>query len=74
MGMTPTGGLVMSTRSGDLDPGVVLYLLREKGMSAEEVNYLLNHQAGLIGISGASADSTPAKQRNAARLRRTSPS
>jgi acetate kinase len=56
MGMTPTGGLVMSTRSGDLDPGVVLYLLREKGMSPEEVNDLLNHNAGLLGVSGTSAD------------------
>ena len=56
MGMTPTGGLVMSTRSGDLDPGVVLYLLLEKGMSPEEVNYLLNHNAGLLGVSGTSAD------------------
>ena len=56
MGMTPTGGLVMSTRSGDLDPGVVLYLLLEKGMSPTEVNYLLNHNAGLLGVSGTSAD------------------
>jgi acetate kinase len=56
MGMTPTGGLVMSTRSGDLDPGVVLYLLLEKGMSPDEVNYLLNHNAGLLGVSGTSAD------------------
>ena len=45
MGMTPTGGLVMSTRSGDLDPGVVLYLLREKGLSVEQVNILLNKKA-----------------------------
>jgi acetate kinase len=56
MGLTPTGGLVMSTRSGDLDPGVVLYLLLEKKMSPEEVNYLLNHNAGLLGVSGTSAD------------------
>ena len=56
MGMTPTGGLVMSTRSGDLDPGVVLYLLQEKGLTPAEINQLLNHQAGLLGISGISAD------------------
>jgi acetate kinase len=56
MGMTPTGGLVMGTRSGDLDPGVVLYLLQEKGLAPAEVNQLLNHQAGLLGISGISED------------------
>jgi acetate kinase len=56
MGLTPTGGLVMSTRSGDLDPGVVLYLLQEKGLTPAAVNQLLNHQAGLLGISGISAD------------------
>ena len=56
MGFTPTGGLVMGTRSGDLDPGVILYLLQSRGMSPVEVNRLVNHQAGLIGVSGTSAD------------------
>ncbi len=56
MGLTPAGGLVMSTRVGDLDPGIIVYLLREKGMTALEVNRLINHQAGLLGISGISAD------------------
>lgn len=56
MGLTPTGGLVMSTRSGDLDPGVVLYLLQEKGLTPARVNQVLNHQAGLLGLSGLSAD------------------
>ena len=56
MGLTPTGGLVMSTRSGDLDPGVVLYLLQEKGLTPGALNQMLNHQAGLLGISGISAD------------------
>ncbi|MEJ2671334.1 MAG: acetate/propionate family kinase, partial [Deltaproteobacteria bacterium] len=56
MGMTPTGGLVMSTRSGDLDPGVILYLLRERGMSVSAVNQLLNKEAGLLGVSGFSSD------------------
>ena len=56
MGMTPTGGLVMSTRSGDLDPGVILYLLREEGLAVEEVNTLLNKEAGLLGTSGISSD------------------
>jgi acetate kinase len=52
MGLTPTGGLVMGTRAGDLDPGVMLYLLQEKGMSPGEVSQLVNHQAGLLGTSG----------------------
>jgi len=56
MGLTPTGGLVMSTRSGDLDPGVILYLLQEKGMTPAAVNHLINQQAGLLGISGISPD------------------
>lgn len=56
MGMTPTGGLAMSTRSGDLDPGVILYLLMEEGLSAEAVDDLLNHQAGLLGVSEISSD------------------
>ena len=55
MGLTPAGGLVMSTRVGDLDPGVMVYLLQEKGMTPAAVNHLINHQAGLLGISGTSA-------------------
>ena len=56
MGLTPTGGLVMGTRAGDLDPGVMLYLLQEKGMSPDALNQLVNHQAGLLGASGLSSD------------------
>lgn len=56
MGFTPTGGLVMSTRSGDLDPGVVLFLLEEKGMRPHAVNAMLNQQAGLLAVSGVSSD------------------
>jgi acetate kinase len=56
MGFTPTGGLVMGTRPGDLDPGVVLYLLEEKGLSPPEVGELINTQAGLLGVSATSAD------------------
>ena len=56
MGLTPAGGLVMSTRVGDLDPGVMVYLLQEKNMTPAAVNHLINHQAGLLGISGISAD------------------
>src|SRR5215218_104137 len=56
MGFTPTGGLVMGTRVGDLDPSVPLFLLKERGMSPTEVNDLVNKQAGLLGVSGTSAD------------------
>jgi acetate kinase len=56
MGFTPTGGLMMSTRSGDLDPGVMLYLLREKRLSLSAVNDLVNRSAGLLGVSGISPD------------------
>ncbi|MEN6559025.1 MAG: acetate/propionate family kinase [Thermoguttaceae bacterium] len=56
MGLTPAGGLVMGTRSGDLDPGVLVYLLREKGRSAATVDYLVNERAGLIGVSDVTSD------------------
>jgi len=56
MGFTPTAGLVMGTRSGDIDPGVLLYLIEEKKMTAKAVNDLLNKQSGLLGISGVSED------------------
>jgi len=55
MGLTPTGGFMMGTRSGDLDPGVLLYLLRT-GYSAEKLEALLNHEAGLLGVSGESSE------------------
>ena len=56
MGLTPTGGVIMGTRTGDLDPGVLMYLLREKGYDAAEVEDLVNHQSGLLGISGLASD------------------
>lgn len=56
MGFTPTGGLVMGTRTGDLDPGVLLYLLESRGMNPAALNTLVNRQAGLLGVSGISAD------------------
>ena len=51
MGFTPTGGLVMSTRSGDLDPGVLVYLLRQRGYSADALDRLCNRESGLAGLS-----------------------
>jgi acetate kinase len=56
MGFSPTGGLVMSTRSGDLDPGVVLYALQRERMSSEDISRLVNHEAGLLGVSETSHD------------------
>jgi acetate kinase len=56
MGMTPLEGLVMGTRSGDLDPAIVLELQRNGGFSIDEVDRLLNEQSGLKGLSGIGAD------------------
>lgn len=56
MGLTPMEGLMMGTRSGDVDPGLVLFLLRSAGMTADDVDDLLNRQSGLLGLSGLSAD------------------
>ncbi len=56
MGFTPAGGLVMGTRSGDLDPGVLIYLLRERGSSADALDDLINRRSGMLGISALSGD------------------
>ena len=56
MGFTPTGGLVMGTRTGDLDPGVLVYLLRTESLTADQLDALVNRQSGLRGISETSAD------------------
>lgn len=56
MGLTPTGGIVMATRSGDLDPGVLLYLLRVKKMNADSLEHMLNRESGLTGISAGKSD------------------
>jgi acetate kinase len=56
MGFTPTGGIPMGTRSGDLDPGVILYLLRNENLDAEGLEDLLNHQSGLFALSSGESD------------------
>ena len=56
MGLTPTGGVIMGTRSGDLDPGVLIYLMREKGFDAGRLEEMVDHCAGLLGISGIAGD------------------
>jgi len=56
MGFTALDGLPMGTRCGALDPGVILYLLRERHMHADQIEQLLYHQSGLLGVSGLSSD------------------
>jgi acetate kinase len=56
MGLTPTGGIPMGTRSGDLDPGIILYLLRNEKLDADKLEDLLNHQSGLSGLSSGGSD------------------
>lgn len=56
MGFTPTGGLVMGTRTGDLDPGALLYLLRSEQLTAGQLDAVVNRESGLRGISGTSSD------------------
>ena len=56
MGFSPAGGLVMSTRSGDLDPGLVYYLARTENMTAPQFQRMVNHESGLLGVSGTSSD------------------
>jgi len=66
MGLTPLEGLVMGTRSGDLDPGAVLYLAREEGLDLQGVDRLLNRESGLKGLSGVSNDMRDIEERAAA--------
>lgn len=56
MGLTPSGGVIMGTRTGDLDPGVLIYLLREKNFDAAQLEDLIDHRSGLLGISGIDSD------------------
>jgi acetate kinase len=56
MGMTPLEGLVMGTRSGDIDPALVEFIMQKDGLSVSEVNNILNKQSGVLGISGVSSD------------------
>ncbi len=56
MGLTPASGVPMSTRTGDLDPGLVLYLARTEGITAKKFNEMVNFQSGLLGVSETSSD------------------
>lgn len=56
MGFTPLDGLMMGTRSGSLDPGILLYLLRQHHLTVDQLDHLLNRESGLLGLSGVSND------------------
>lgn len=56
MGLTPTGGIPMATRVGDIDPGVLIFLMRNEGLDADALETLLNHNAGLTALSGGESD------------------
>ena len=56
MGFTPLDGLMMGTRSGSVDPGVLIFLMRMDGLKYEQIDKLLNHESGLLGVSGLSSD------------------
>lgn len=56
MGMTPLEGLMMGTRAGSIDPGILLFIERHKGLSAVQLEDILNHESGLLGTSGVSSD------------------
>jgi acetate kinase len=56
MGFTPTGGLTMGTRPGDLDPGVAWYLMQTENLTPKQFNNLINHESGLLGVSETSSD------------------
>jgi len=56
MGFTPAGGLMMGTRSGDLDPGVMIYLMATKQLNTQQLDVLINQCSGLLGVSGLSSD------------------
>jgi acetate kinase len=66
MGLTPLGGIMMGTRPGDLDPGVLLYLLRERGCTPAELGELITRRSGLLGVSQISADMRTLLERRAA--------
>lgn len=55
MGFTPAGGILMSSRIGDVDPGVLLYMMKSEGLSVDSLNSIVNHESGLLGISETSS-------------------
>ena len=64
MGLTPTGGIPMATRTGDLDPGVLVYLMRTGTLDADALEHLINHESGLKGLSDSNDDMQALLQRS----------
>jgi acetate kinase len=64
MGLTPAGGLMMGTRPGDLDPGILLYLLQEQLLSVKDLAWEINHQSGLLGLSARTSAITELLERS----------
>jgi acetate kinase len=64
MGLTPTGGIPMSTRSGDLDPGIFLYIMRTEKLGADAIEDLINHKSGLFALSGGQSDVRALEERS----------
>lgn len=62
MGMTPLEGLIMGTRSGDIDPGIIFHMMRKAGLSGDEVDKALNKQSGILGLTGKWADRRDVEQ------------
>jgi len=62
MGFTPLEGVMMGTRTGDIDPGVVFFLMEKEGLSCDEINTLLNKKSGMLGVSGISNDIRPVEE------------
>ena len=56
MGLTPLGGIPMGSRSGDLDPSIITYLMQKENLSVDDMNYILNKESGIYGVSGISVD------------------
>lgn len=56
MGFTPTGGVPMSSRTGDIDPGALLYIMKKEGLSTDDMSNLVNHESGLLGVSETSSN------------------
>lgn len=69
MGLTPTGGVMMGTRTGDLDPGILIYLLREKRYDAAKLEHLVDEESGLLGVSELASDMKTLLDRRASDVR-----
>lgn len=69
MGFTPAGGIPMSTRTGDIDPGMLWYIMKSEAITLDELNHLINHESGLLGISETSSDMQDLLAREASDIR-----